>query len=527
MLRPVVIGSGHAGTAAARELVRLGFRPIVVDVGREADRSPGHAARRCVEGPPLHDPSTPDRAVASGPPADQVPWSLRFGSPHAYAPDDDEQLPTVRADPRAPVASLARGGLSNVWSGAVLPAHDADMAGWPITRADLAPHYRRVLDAVDLCGDEGPLDAEFPIFRSDVGRLPLPPNAQRALDRLQAAAPRVQGRSVLTGSARLAIRADREGLSTCRSCDRCHDVCAHGAIDAAGPHLDRLAAAGSVDYRPGLVVRSVEETEDHVVVHCQREGGGREEVRASRVFVAAGAIGSTRIVLESLGLWDTPLRLATTQGFLMPVLAGRSGQAEPPALAVPSFFVELRVDPSPHWVHVQVAPPKPLVVGGMLRRALGRHLGDHALRWSTAHLLVAMCSLDSSAAGHHLLTLSRPDRGGPPLLRIDTVASAGFPARARRVGREIHRAFRQAGMVALPPWGPLAPSEPYSWHVGSTLPMRARPVEAWDTDVLGRPRGFARTHVVDAAVLPSVPATSVTLPSMANATRIVNAAMGG
>ena len=49
--------------------------------------------------------------------------------------------------------------------------------------------------------------------------------------------------------------------------------------------------------------------------------------------------------------------------------------------------------------------------------------------------------------------------------------------------------------------------------------MSERPGEL-ESDLLGRPAGFRRVHVVDASVLPSLPATTITLSLMANAQRI-------
>jgi choline dehydrogenase-like flavoprotein len=50
--------------------------------------------------------------------------------------------------------------------------------------------------------------------------------------------------------------------------------------------------------------------------------------------------------------------------------------------------------------------------------------------------------------------------------------------------------------------------------------MRANPHAPNDTDVLGRPFGLSRIHVVDTSVLPAIPATTVGLLTMANAHRI-------
>jgi choline dehydrogenase-like flavoprotein len=58
-------------------------------------------------------------------------------------------------------------------------------------------------------------------------------------------------------------------------------------------------------------------------------------------------------------------------------------------------------------------------------------------------------------------------------------------------------------------------------HIGGTFPMRDIP-GPFESDVLGRPYGAQRVHLVDGSVLPSIPATTVTLSIMANAYRIAS-----
>ncbi|HEY1790923.1 MAG TPA: GMC oxidoreductase, partial [Verrucomicrobiae bacterium] len=81
--------------------------------------------------------------------------------------------------------------------------------------------------------------------------------------------------------------------------------------------------------------------------------------------------------------------------------------------------------------------------------------------------------------------------------------------------------FRALGGFVIPPM--LQISKPgRGFHCGSSLPMRAQPASDFETDCLGRPRGWSRIHVVDASVLPSVPATTITFSVMANAHRIAS-----
>ena len=56
-------------------------------------------------------------------------------------------------------------------------------------------------------------------------------------------------------------------------------------------------------------------------------------------------------------------------------------------------------------------------------------------------------------------------------------------------------------------------------HIGGTFPMSKHP-KPFESDTLGRPECLNRVHVVDASVLPSIPATTITFGVMVNAHRI-------
>ncbi len=79
-----------------------------------------------------------------------------------------------------------------------------------------------------------------------------------------------------------------------------------------------------------------------------------------------------------------------------------------------------------------------------------------------------------------------------------------------------------AGMAPLTPVSRLG-QPGSSFHCGGTFPMRKAPA-ALETDALGRISGLERVHIVDASVLPSIPATTITLSVMANAHRIASQA---
>jgi choline dehydrogenase-like flavoprotein len=522
----IVIGSGHAGVAAVAELARLGRTTVLVDVGRVLDDDRVRLVDQLSRlDPPDWDEATVELVSRNPTLGDPLPRRLDFGSEHVYEPDDAPPLPTVRRFPFAPVASLARGGRSNVWGAAVLPTHDRDMNGWPIGRADLEPHYRAVLRSMPLSGARDGLEAEFPIYRDSIDQLTIPPAAQLALDRLESSSLRADP-TIVFGRSRLAVTGGHGSSRSCRYCGMCHSGCAYGSIDTATHHLEPLVAAGRVDYRSGLTVRTIEESGGRVVVRCVSGDGRIERIVGDRLFIAGGPIGSTRIVLESLGMWDEPVPLLSTQGFVAPIpLPGRVPRPTA-SMTLAACFIEFRTPSSPHWVHVQVSPPNELATARMAHLAARLHLPRRATDRAARQFLIALCSMHSDDAGHHVLTLERDERIGHRMI-INTVPKPSFPTTARRAARHLRKLLSRADLQLIPPVGPMVGPDPISWHFGGSMPMRARRGAPLHTDVLGRPQGFERTHVVDASVLPAIPATTLALLTMANATRIVHESVQG
>ena len=60
------------------------------------------------------------------------------------------------------------------------------------------------------------------------------------------------------------------------------------------------------------------------------------------------------------------------------------------------------------------------------------------------------------------------------------------------------------------------------YHVGGSLPMKAKPESDTDTNIFGNPKGWKRIHVMDSSVFPSLPGTTIGLLAMANASRIAS-----
>lgn len=519
-MRVAIVGSGPAGIAAAKALNGRDVVPTILDAGETLDADRASAVARMRASPVAAWSSADTARVTENATAEGggIPLKLAYGSDYVYGRGRDHSPYDAAGVGLWP--TFARGGYSTVWGAAVQPAHDDDLGAWPFRRAALDEGYAAILKDLPYATEPGPLDRDFSL--PGVARpIPCGRQGRSLIERLDARGEALARSGVRHGRSRLMARAadDDKGLG-CVSCGLCLTGCPKGAIWSAEDELVRMIAAGTVRYEAPVVVRRISESADGVTVETDRGPRGFDFV-----FLGAGALGTTRILLESLGLFDTEVRLKNSQKMLVPVLSrwrARGAMAE----AVPTLaaaFLEAKVPGlGANWMHVQVSGVNNLVLRRLGIDPAAPGLRGLLLRPAVERLMICWAGLHSDHSAEIALTLRREASGGSTL----TARPRPHPAERdnfRLAGRALFGALRLAGAYALLPSRQIA--EPGNGgHFGGGFPMRAAPRGRLESDSLGRPSGFARVFAVDATVLPTIPATPPTLTVMANAWRIAHAA---
>jgi choline dehydrogenase-like flavoprotein len=548
----VVVGAGPTGAAAAKALAGCGRRVVVLDVGLtlEPEREAARARMSATEAAGW---SAADVALTCfrAQRGQGAGYKQLFGSDVAFR---DDGVLELRADPAvAARPSHALGGLSNVWGAGVLPYTDGDMAGWPIGASELAEGYRAVLRFMPHAGEEDELSERYPLLSPPAGPLLRTEAAERLLARLRAHARELDRAGFCFGASRLAVRVDHPAPERgCCYCLHCLDGCPYGHIYNAAQTIEELRAAGLIDYRPGLHVERLREAEGEVVVegreldprapgrapaHAGRQaqgagaggdgaggdGAGRTvAVRAARVFLAAGSLAST-IVLQRSGLLPERVELLDSQTVYLPFLwTGRVGQSgrEPGHTLAQLFLVHEGAGEDEQPVHISLYTYNP----GLTERARATHpalasLAGPALDRLTRRLVIGICFIHSDASRRIACAASADQRRA-------TLEPVPNPALDRAIGRLSAALRRSLAPLGLIPLGALSERAGAGggFHYGGAAPMRERPRQG-ESDALGRPAGARLVHLVDAACFPSIPSGTITLPAMANAHRIVTAAL--
>ena len=133
--------------------------------------------------------------------------------------------------------------------------------------------------------------------------------------------------------------------------------------------------------------------------------------------------------------------------------------------------------------------------------------------------MVAWCGMHSDHSSSIEVSLSAEAQSGRRSLRLRHRPNDDERRYSRKLAYALVRKgwhFRTACLAPL-----RIESKPGAGnHLGGSLPMAKSPRTKFQTDLLGCPQGLQRVHVIDSSVFPSVPATTLLLPIMANADRI-------
>jgi choline dehydrogenase-like flavoprotein len=500
-----IIGSGLSAMAAATALVRRGCRPVIIDAGLTPDPSTRSLEHRLAAAEP--DQWTPEdlkSASGTGPvSANGIPRKLYFGSDFTFqAAPGAAPIQPVNASVHR---SFAAGGFSNVWGAVIQPLQSRDMEGWPIQRGELAQHYSAVQS---LC---------------DGSPAPLRPSSQASAlyGDLIASQAELARHGIEFSYPQLAVRAQEAGgRGACRYCGLCLHGCPYDCRYNAAGTLQRLVSSGRVAYIPGRVVTRLCTRGNRIQIETRSsQDNSVETFTAARVFLAAGLAETTRIVLESLRLFETPVRIMHSDIFTLPLLRYRKvrGISKERIHTLCQLVAEVRDEQiSAHRSHLQFYGFNHLYAELATRRAAwAAPAVAPLLRALAKRLFVIFGYLHSDDSSSITALLS-----GNSELRFKGETNPQAKRIARAIGWKLFG--MRSRLQALPVVSRLRLDLPGGgYHSGGAFPMKEKP-NAFQTDTLGRLPGLAGVHLVDASVLPRIPAAPLAFTVMANAHRIAS-----
>ena len=525
MATALIIGSGAAAAGVALGLShRENLKITVIDIGLQlendreqlikalASSSPGEWDKQIIE----LTSKQPVAARNSG-----IPEKRVFGSDYPFRNVGQLDGLTTANGATASLISSAYGGFSNVWGSQIMPFTSAAFESWPVSADTMRRHYEAILQQIPFAGEEDDLAARFPLMRPPA---PLPSMSPRSLGVLNAYArhkSELNDRGITLGKARLALDAAK-----CIRCGMCMTGCPYELIYSAAQTFNVLRRASRVTFNGGFLALKIIEEANRVTVITREIATGQIRLfEADRVFVACGAIGTTRLVANSLGLFDVDLPMLESRQFVLPLLSLHA--TEDPRRKRDFTLNQFNMIVAPGGGSVDLSTLHFYTFNPAFINGLPPVLRARSAEWLQVQLLrrlsVAFGYLPSWNSPRLLIHIgSRREQPGLPDFHI---SSESPPSGQSQMLRAILlRLVRSARILDLYPVIPMLrlSAAGKSYHWGGSFPHTTdRPI-IFSSDRLGRVGSWERIHLVDASVFPAVPSMTFGLTVMANAHRIAS-----
>jgi len=522
-----VVGSGPSGITCAYALVKAGHKVMLIDVGFTLENE-----YRKLVSDYLKDREK-DKLIRDiynlrkkhYKHSDAQPLKTLFGSNYPYKIMKET---AIISDNTAVVrSSLAKGGFSTVWGANVSAIIPKEMQAWPIVFDDLKPYYYKLEEIVDIASPKGEMLEIYPIDIGQNPNFPLGKQGKDLYESLKNHKDSLAKDGIYIGRAKMAIgpKYSLDGKG-CTPCGLCMHGCPNNAIFSAEFVLDRLKDKDNFTYLPGKLLMSFKEENGRVNLYVKDiNTNTTSTISCSRLFLACGVINTTCIVARSLNLTEHEFTIKDSQKYIFPLIRWQrsKGCIDMDENTADQIYVEIdNPDVGPNVVHLQFYGYNDLLLDP-IRRKLGpiTELIPKFFSVFLERLMICFVYLHSEDSGTLSLNVNDSATNNEGMGRI----KGHFNQHSNTIMQSILRLLRKhrkafGGIPIEHGLQTLLPGD--SQHIGCSLPMSKEP-NMYQTDLLGRPYGCNFVHIVDSSVLPSVPATPLTLTVMANAYRIADA----
>lgn len=432
----------------------------------------------------------------------------------------------------APLFSFAQGGLAEAWTGGVYPFNDAELADFPFSFEDIAPAYAEVARRIGISGEIDDLARFMPVHDHIMPPLRLDLHSRALLDRYRRVGRALQRKGCWVGRSRLAVTTgDDSGRNGCGYLGRCLWGCPIDALYTPSLTLAECMQNPGFRYVPGVYVTHLDiDSARRVRAVVGREvSGSAVRVEAETVALAAGALNTSRIFLESIyrstgeivrlgGLMDNQQVLVP---FVNLDMFGSPYEAE--SYQYHQLGLGLEMPDPRHYVHGQITTLKTTMVHPIiqnlpfdLRAATGVFR-----RLRSALGLVNVNFHDDRRDANGVTIEPRADGSCDLVLEYSPAPgeSKHVDAAIRRVRQALLRlhCLAPASMSHTRPKGA-------SVHYAGMLPMTANGGALTATPE-GRSRDFENLILADGVTFPFLPAKNITFTLMANAVRVARSAL--
>lgn len=507
----LIVGSGPSGVQAALQCVRAGVKTGLVDIGY-IDKNAPIPERPWSELQKLPEEARQKIFSWEGANAENLRAGVHLTPARLHMIEKmDEHFP-LRAKNFFALQATSRGGLGAGWGANAFVFDDKELSLIGIGARKIRPYYREVSKGIGVSGGTGDISfvAEGLVVQPP---LPLDTNAASILHIYERKRSWFLTQGFVLGQSLLAVLSNPLGTRR-----------ANPLFD-----MDYWSNTGESVYRPQLTLEEIEATPElarHFTYLSQRLAlhfvedatgaeltvqnittGSEETLHTKKLILAAGALGSARLVLASRHDYKTRLPLLCNRNIWIAAL--NLGMLFRPVADARHSLAQLTV-----WYEGLVAQLYSYRTFGLERLQknipLPRLVTLPLLRLLQSAITIVNVHYPDTQSERRFVRL-----GSDGVLE----ATAGFSPKEEREAEKQERALcRMLRKLRIIPLRIVRPMHGASIHYAGTLPYSDAPKPA-TCDNQGKLQGTKHVYVADGSTWKFLPAKGLTFTLMANARR--------
>jgi hypothetical protein len=424
---------------------------------------------------------------------------MKFGSTHTYV--DSKSLGLVDDSKYKLPISYSRGGFGEIWGNGFTPYTSSEI--FPVASSNfhsgIRSAMREILDIVAFSHVPSQLDNRFGSVDQwsnscSFGSLSSNPTFERFLNKRLG----LPFDGLLYGQPSLLLDSNR-----CTNCGLCLTGCPYGALFDPGERINHMAASKVLDANKFIkgIVKRLEQTSLGVRVHFITDNLQNSEL-FDEVILCSGPL-STALILINSGLLPENFEIPDSQVFYGAFFSKKRMRQ----LESKKEVSQMVCYPSVHSnmdFQISFYAPSDLSRTRISQTIFPSFLQKLKIpKFISERVIPVIGFLPQDASGKLLI---KKNSEGFSIIREKNPASSQS---SREALRRVSKTLRPFGMVHLPLVTQI-PAPGSGFHIGASLPLGGKYI-----DELGYLHSAKAVRVLDASVLPKIPAGAHTFFSMA------------
>jgi len=529
----LIIGSGASGVHFALSVLQKGYEVLLCDVGhaKPDDVNPEDNVNDLKTN--LSDPvqyflgQRYEAVVYPGSEREYYGFppnkSYIFSKPSTF---------TFEARGFEPLFSFAQGGVAEAWTGGVYPLNDYELQDFPFRYTDIEPYYSEVAKRIGIAGVKDDLARFYPIHENLMEPLRLDQLSHRLLAAYEKHKGYLNKRlTCYLGRSRVAtLSKDKGERKECAYLGRCLWGCPVEALYTPSITLKECLKYPNFRYVPNMYVSHFKYNSAHRIVSVVAESlieNTSHEITADKFILAAGALSSSRIFLDSLfkatGEIATLPGLMDNRQILVPFISLKMmGETySPDSYQYHQIAVGIESAKPEEYVHGQITTLKSALVHPIIQKIpLDLRASIFLFRNLRAGLGIVNVNLHDRRRENSYITLQPEQQPGRSKLVIHYSPAINEKRVIKQAVRKVVRCLWKLGCVVPPGMIHVRPMGA-SVHYAGTLPMSTER-KPYTSSKYCQSHDFDNLYIVDGTTFPFLPAKNLTFTLMANAIRVAD-----